>query len=135
MPKRTLKKSLTALLIIILAGAAVLIIIARPPLWVFIFLAADALLLGVIVYFHAKTTQYRCPACGLLFKISPFTDFSSPHMPGKKLLQCPSCTQTNRCPTTYPPLTPDLTKHRRPVDLIHPRVQSQLSRVLQKLPR
>ena len=51
--------------------------------------------LAIPVYFlvqwHARVTAYRCPSCGHEFEISAWTDFITPHVPGKKYIGCPSC--------------------------------------------
>jgi len=58
--------------------------------WIIEFLIVVIVLLPLIIW-HAKTHVYKCPKCGFIFKISLSKDFLSPHLPGKKLLRCPSC--------------------------------------------
>jgi len=45
----------------------------------------------IIVRSNARVTHYTCIHCSVQFKISPWTDFCSPHRPECKLLQCPNC--------------------------------------------
>lgn|SRR5512135_2512829 len=47
--------------------------------------------LVLLVRGHAARTLYQCPACRHRFKITPVTDFLSPHTLTTKLLRCPSC--------------------------------------------
>lgn len=47
--------------------------------------------LVILIRGHAARTRYRCPACTHEFKITPLTDFLSPHTLTTKLLRCPSC--------------------------------------------
>jgi DNA-directed RNA polymerase subunit RPC12/RpoP len=47
--------------------------------------------LVILVRTHAARTVYRCSTCGHEFKITPLTDFLSPHTLNKKFLRCPSC--------------------------------------------
>ncbi len=56
-------------------------------------------LLVLIVRRHAMQTTYTCPSCRHRFKISAWTDFLSPHFPGKKLLVCPQCDTADWCRT------------------------------------
>ncbi|MBN1212973.1 MAG: hypothetical protein JXA92_10380 [candidate division Zixibacteria bacterium] len=56
-----------------------------------------ALVLTIIVRWHARTVAYRCPECGHQFKITAWTDFKSPHYPLKKRLRCPACLKKNWC--------------------------------------
>lgn len=44
-----------------------------------------------LVRWHARSTAYRCPSCGHEFEISAWTDFITPHVPGRKYVGCPSC--------------------------------------------
>jgi DNA-directed RNA polymerase subunit RPC12/RpoP len=45
----------------------------------------------VLVRWHARSTVYRCAACGHEFEIPPWTDLFAPHVPDKKRLKCPEC--------------------------------------------
>jgi DNA-directed RNA polymerase subunit RPC12/RpoP len=45
----------------------------------------------LLVRWHARTTAYRCATCRHEFVISAWTDFITPHIPGKKYVACPSC--------------------------------------------
>ena len=47
--------------------------------------------LVILVRGHAARTLYHCPACGHQFKITPVTDFLSPHTLTTKFLRCPAC--------------------------------------------
>jgi DNA-directed RNA polymerase subunit RPC12/RpoP len=64
----------------------------RGDVWLAVWLAAGvALPVFFLVRWHARTTAYRCPACRHEFAISAWTDFITPHLPGKKYVACPSC--------------------------------------------
>jgi DNA-directed RNA polymerase subunit RPC12/RpoP len=47
--------------------------------------------LVILVRTHAARTIYRCSTCGHEFKITPLTDFLSPHTLTTKYLRCPAC--------------------------------------------
>jgi DNA-directed RNA polymerase subunit RPC12/RpoP len=47
--------------------------------------------LVILIRGHAARTVYRCSACGHEFKITPLTDFLSPHTLATKYLRCPAC--------------------------------------------
>jgi DNA-directed RNA polymerase subunit RPC12/RpoP len=77
-------------IVVIAAGAAALLPGAGPRemvLWLVIFFGG----LFLLVRWHARSTAYRCPACGHEFEISTLTDFLSPHTTSKKFLKCPQC--------------------------------------------
>jgi DNA-directed RNA polymerase subunit RPC12/RpoP len=56
-----------------------------------------ALVLTVLVRWHARTVGYNCPECGHKFRITAWTDFKSPHYPHKKRLRCPACKKKSWC--------------------------------------
>lgn len=66
--------------------------------WLWLILVGGCLFL--LVRWHARNFAYRCLKCGHEFEISAFTDFISPHGPGKrggwKYLRCPKCHQSSR---------------------------------------
>jgi hypothetical protein len=60
---------------------------------------------GAIVFWHARTTAYRCAHCGAEFEISLARDLISPHgvfraedgaLRGWQLLRCPACRRWSR---------------------------------------
>jgi DNA-directed RNA polymerase subunit RPC12/RpoP len=53
--------------------------------------------LAIVVRRHAQRHQYRCELCSEQFTISAWTDFVSPHYPGKKRLVCPKCGEPSWC--------------------------------------
>jgi DNA-directed RNA polymerase subunit RPC12/RpoP len=76
---------------IIVVTARILIPVAWPigfAVWLAVFVSGGLFLL---VRWHAKSTAYRCPACGSEFEISVLTDFASLQLPGRKYLKCPQC--------------------------------------------
>jgi len=59
----------------------------------FAFPAGAVLILALLVYWHSRTTGYRCPICSAEFAISAWADFLSPHMLTTKYVKCPACGQ------------------------------------------
>jgi DNA-directed RNA polymerase subunit RPC12/RpoP len=53
--------------------------------------AGAALILVLLVKWHAATTGYQCPGCGHEFMISTLADFLSPHILTTKYVKCPQC--------------------------------------------
>lgn len=81
---------LLALLVIAVSGW-LLIPLAKPIgmiVWLAVIVAGA---LFFLVKWHARSTAYRCPACGQEFEISILADFISPQVPDKKYLKCPHC--------------------------------------------
>lgn len=54
-------------------------------------------IMSLLVYRHARTTGYHCPACGHEYAVSAWVDFLSPHGFGRKLLRCPRCRLASWC--------------------------------------
>ena len=82
-------------LLVLAAAVATLLILARrygasSPLVVLVFVAV---LLVVLVKWHAATSAYRCPQCSTEFQIGAWRDFLSPNLVGEKYVRCPHCRQ------------------------------------------
>jgi DNA-directed RNA polymerase subunit RPC12/RpoP len=54
-----------------------------------------AIVLGVLFQSQmSKNFDYQCASCGTRFSPSAVAAALTPHMPGRKLLRCPSCGRT-----------------------------------------
>lgn len=58
---------------------------------------SGVLIVGAVAYsvFDYKTTMYQCKKCKTLHKPTPFKWATGLHTPGKRLLTCPKCEDTN----------------------------------------
>ncbi len=100
-----MKKSPAIQIAIVAVIAAFLFIL--PPLWgwgglPFLIIAVLIIATMVMVRWHTRNTAYRCQACAGAFMISAWTDFLSPHMSDRKLLQCPHCKTSDWCQEVDP---------------------------------
>jgi DNA-directed RNA polymerase subunit RPC12/RpoP len=84
------------LTVVVIVVAARILIPLAPPIgaivWLTVFVGGG---LYSLARWHAKSTVYRCPACGHHFTISVLADFVSPHVVDKKYLKCPCCGRRN----------------------------------------
>jgi hypothetical protein len=84
--------------VVVFLAAAVLLIfwVAR---WeaATVIVGSAVLVLVLMVSFHARRTEYTCPACARKFAVSAWVDFLSPHVPHAKLLCCPDCRKVSWC--------------------------------------
>ena len=60
-------------------------------------LAAVAVMLHIVVRWHARHHRYRCQHCGNVFEITAYIDLTNPHVPGRKHLLCPGCGRRSWC--------------------------------------
>jgi hypothetical protein len=65
---------------------------------VLLLLLPVALLLFLLVRWHARSFQYRCPQCGNVFQLSTMGDAISPNLLDVKLVRCPSCGTRSQLP-------------------------------------
>ena len=93
-----LRIRLTTLLMLIVGATIVLVAVFFPSWPVVVLLTLAVAALAFVVVRHARSSQYSCPFCQTIFRISPAIDFASPHTAGKKLLKCPHCGKTDWCP-------------------------------------
>jgi hypothetical protein len=77
--------------------AVLLIVVADPSGLTITALLVTALLLVLLVRWHARSTVYQCPTCEHRFRISGWTDFLRPHGGEKKYLRCPGCGKSDWC--------------------------------------
>ncbi|MCX6825814.1 MAG: hypothetical protein NTV06_00905 [candidate division Zixibacteria bacterium] len=77
---------------------AIILSFIRTGYWYLIWIILLLTGLYFFVRWHAINTEYKCPKCGNVFRISTFIDFISPHFPNKKWLKCPSCGRRSWCP-------------------------------------
>ena len=96
--KELLRRGLISVLPIVVVALILLILIVPAPTVVIYILVASAIILTVLIRWHARRTTYVCPACGRDFQISSLTDAIHPHTMRAKLLRCPLCGVTNWCP-------------------------------------
>jgi DNA-directed RNA polymerase subunit RPC12/RpoP len=100
-----MKKSPAIQIAIVVIISAFLFIL--PPLWgwgglPFLIIAILIIATVAMVRWHTHHTAYRCQACARAFRISAWTDFLSPHMSDRKLLQCPHCNTSDWCQEVDP---------------------------------
>jgi membrane protein YdbS with pleckstrin-like domain len=86
-----------AFLLLVLGSLVTLLLVFGAPLFIWIMIAAVALLALIMVVRHARHTVYRCKACEHPFQVSGWIDFVSPHLGGVKLLRCPRCGAVKWC--------------------------------------
>ena len=94
---RRLRLILISIFVAILGLSLFLIILNESPVIFYIFVLVVVSALTIAVIWHSKVTAYKCPLCSKEFAISAFVDFFSPHLPYKKLLNCPCCNIVNWC--------------------------------------
>ena len=75
-----------AVLIFISCGFFIL-----PQFGIYLYLVVIFITLFMLVFWHARTSAYRCTECGNEFEISFIKDLITPHVPHKKYLKCPRC--------------------------------------------
>jgi len=86
-----------AFLSLVLGSLITLLLVFDVPLFLWMIIAVAALLVLVVIVWHARHTVYRCNACEHPFQVSGWIDFISPHLGGVKLLRCPKCGAVKWC--------------------------------------
>lgn len=80
--------------ILVWSGAlAVAIVLLKDQVvaMVVVLVLLTALLLGLLLRWHATSFAYRCPECDHIFTLSIAQDFISPNLGTHKLVRCPKC--------------------------------------------
>ena len=91
-PATTKYWPITALVLAAFALASALIAyLGLPRFGGAIVVVLVAILLVVVVRWHASNTAYQCEACGNAFEISILQDLFTPHMLTTKYVRCPAC--------------------------------------------
>lgn len=83
--------------LVTMALAILVIALARPSRTVLIGLVLATVALVLMVRWHARSTAYRCPACGDRFTLTAWSDFVHPHGGEKKYVRCPRCGESGWC--------------------------------------
>jgi DNA-directed RNA polymerase subunit RPC12/RpoP len=94
--KRKLYAIRTAFVVFLIL--VVVVVFLKPSIEAVVVLGVTAVVLHLLIRRHAARTLYQCPVCRREFAVSGSIDFTSPHTPAKKLLECPECGEISWCP-------------------------------------
>jgi len=72
-----------------------------PERGIAIWFCLAGVVVGLALIGHVGT-RWRCPKCGNVFAITPWTDLTSPHQPDSKRLRCPKCGEVSWAKAVQP---------------------------------